>query len=194
MTECTTDGCKNPTNLYLCPQCVSDLQQWIDKAQQYAPELGVTIARLDVLRKAGNGGGGGGKAGSAEPLNLDAVQLQMNLRSIHPDAAEYAHDERAADLAWLIQDWATKAELLISGPEAETVDHAIIRQKVHDIAPAMPTRKLLPWLRENAQLSLTSQHIRDWVRRGHLRPAGSENPPHYLPHEVLAAWRRKDIA
>ena len=194
MTECTTEDCSNPTDLYLCAQCVQDLQQWIDKAQEYAPELDVTIARLDVLRKAGNGGGGGGKAGSAAPLNLDAVQLQMNLRSIHPDAGEYARDERAASLAWLIQDWVTKAERLISGPEAERVDHARIREQVQHIAPAMPTRELLPWLRENARVSITSQHIRDWVRRGHLRAAGTENPPQYLPHEVIAAWHRKEVA
>ena len=190
MTECTTEDCSNPTDLYLCGQCVRDLQQWIDKAREYAPELDVTIARLDVLRTAGNGGGGGGKAGSAAPLNLDAVQLQMNLRSIHPDAGEYARDERAAGLAWLIQDWVTKAERLISGPETERVDHAGIRERVQDIAPAMPTRDLLPWLREKAGVSIKGMDIRNWARRGKIRAVDTAPQPTYRPHEVLAAWRQ----
>lgn len=191
---CTTADCNNPTDQYLCGQCVSDLQAWVDQAHQLAPELTVTIAKQDVLRKAGNTGGSGGKAGSAAPINLDAVQLQMNLRSVATDANVYATDANAAGLAWLIQDWCTKAERLISGPEAEHVDHDKVKQQVENIAPAMPTRKLLPWLRDNARLNLTSQHIRDWVRRGHLQPVGAENPPQYLPHEVIAAWRRKEAA
>ena len=191
---CTTTDCGNETSTYLCGQCVRDLQAWVDQAHTLAPELTVTIAKQDVLRKAGNTGGGGGKAGSAAPINLDAVQLQMNLQAVAKDAATYATDPNAAGLAWLIQDWCTKAERLISGPEAERIDHEAIRAQVHDIAPAMPTRQLLPWLREKAGLHLTSQHIRDWVRRGHLQPAGQENPPHYLPHEVIAAWRRKEAA
>ena len=194
MTICTTADCNNPTDQYLCGQCVSDLQAWVDEAHTLAPELTVTIAKQDVLRRAGNTGGGGGKAGSAAPINLDAVQLQMNLQSVARDAATYATDQHAAGIATLIQEWCKTAERLISGPEAEQVDHTAIRAQVHDIAPAMPTRQLLPWLREKAGLSITSQHIRDWVRRGHLRAASTENPPQYLPHEVIAAWHRKEAA
>lgn len=194
MTICTTTDCGNETSTYLCGQCVRDLQAWVDQAHTLAPELTVTIAKQDVLRKAGNGGGSGGKAGSAAPVNLDAIQLQMNLYSVDKDARAYARDERGAGLAWLIQDWVNKAERLISGPEVETVNLAAIRERVENIAPAMPTRELLKWLRNNAGIHLTSQHIRDWVRRGHLRPSGAENPPHYLPHEVLTAYRRKEVA
>lgn len=193
MSDCTTMDCGNFTDQYICNQCVSDLQAWIDKAHKYAPELNVTIAKLDVLRHAGSTGGGGGKAGSAAPVNLDAVQLQQNLYSVDRDAKVYALDQFAAGIAWTIQDWVNKAERIISGPEAEHVDHEAIRAKVKDVAPAMPTRELLPWLRTNAGITITSQHIRDWVRRGHLAAVSRTPQPQYLPHEVLAAWNRKEV-
>ena len=186
---CTTERCNNPTDQYLCGQCVSDLQAWVDEAHTLAPELTVTIAKQDVLRRAGNTGGGGGKAGSAAPINLDAVQLQMNLQSVARDAATYATDQHAAGIATLIQEWCKTAERLISGPEAEQVDHEAIRQRVENIAPPMPTKDLRQWLRDQAQIHITSMDIRNWVRRGKLHAVEQGTRPTYRPHEVLKAWK-----
>ena len=192
--ECTTEDCNNGTSTYLCSQCVSDLQQWLDKVPPLVLALDVTIAKLDCVRSAG--GGGGGKPGSKAPINLDALQLQENLRSVGDDAKAYAQDERAAGLAWMIQDWATKAELLVSGPESETINHARNRERVRNIAPPMPTRELVPWLREKAKISVTSMDIRNWARRGKLVAVDREPQPTYHPHEVLNAWHdtRKETA
>ncbi|YCK81392.1 hypothetical protein M1D89_20330 [Arthrobacter sp. D3-18] len=189
--ECTTDGCLNHTDTYVCDQCIRDLQAWLDKVPTLITALTVTIAKLDHVRPIGGGWNGGGKPGSAAPLNLDALQLQENLKSVGRSAKDYAHDERAAGLAWLIQDWVTKAELLVSGPEAEVVDHIGVKAKLAaaDIQP-MPTRQLLPWLRDKAGVHLISQRIRDWVRDGHLRPHNTEGQPTYHPHEVIDVWQR----
>jgi len=186
--ECTTEDCQHFTSTYLCGQCVSDLQQWLDKIPALIDALYVTIAKLDNVRSAGGGGGGGSKPGSKAPINLDASELRANLMSVGKDAKAYAMDERAAGLAWLIQDWAVKAELLVSGPEAETVNHARNRERVRNIAPPMPTRELLPWLRTNAKIAVTSMDIRNWARRGKLVPVEREPQPTYHPHEVLSAW------
>lgn len=185
--ECTTEDCGNWTSTYLCTQCVTDLQAWLDRIPDLIAALDVTIARLDNVR--GAGGGGGSKPGSKAPVNLDALQIQENLRSVGKSAKDYAMDERAAGLAWLIQDWVTKAELLVSGPEPETVNHARNRERVRNIAPPMPTRELIPWLREKARISVTSMDIRNWARRGKLVAVEREPQPTYHPHEVLAAWR-----
>jgi len=185
--ECTTEDCQNFTHTYLCTRCVGDLQAWLGKIPVLLEEIGTTIAKLDNVRSAG-GGGGGSKPGSAAPINLDALQLAENLRTVGRDAKAYAHDERAAGLAWLIQDWVTKAELLVSGPEAEHINHAAIKARVQNIAPPMPTRTLVPWLRSNARITITSMDIRNWVRRGKLRAVQAEPQPTYHPHEVLTAW------
>jgi hypothetical protein len=185
--QCTTPKCENHTATNLCHQCVSDLQAWIDQIPDLLPELDVTIARLDKVRKQ-QGGGGGNKAGSAAPLNLDAVQIKINLASVDHDASTYETDEHAAGIAALIQDWVTKAELMISGPIEERIDHAGNRERVQNIAPAMPTRKLVPWLKENAGVTVTSMLIRDWAREGKLKPVSRDPLPTYLPHEVLDVW------
>lgn len=185
---CTTEDCGRPTSTYLCGQCVTDLQAWLDKIPVLLSELSVTIARLDNVRPAGGGGGGGSKPGSRAPINLDALQLQENLRTVATQATAYATDPNAAGLAWLIQDWVTKAELLVSGPEVETINHARNKERVQNIAPPMPTRELLPWLRTNAKIAITSMDIRNWARRGKLKPHTIHPQPTYHPHEVLNAW------
>ena len=187
--ECTTEDCANQTHNYLCGRCVSDLQAWIDKIPVLIIELSVTIAKLDNLRPAGGGGGGGGhKPGSEAPINLDALQLQENLRSVGSYAPYYAQDPQAAGLAWLIQDWVTKAERMVSGPDEPPVNHHANRERIKGIAPAMPTRQLVPWLRQNAKVVVTSMDIRNWARRGKLQPVEREPSPTYHPHEVLDAW------
>ena len=187
--ECTTEDCQNQTHTYLCGPCVSDLQAWIDMVPALIVALNVTIAKLDNVRPAGGGGGGGGhKPGSAAPLNLDALQLQQNLQSVWPSAKDYARDSRAAGLAELIQDWVTKAELLVSGPDEPPVNHQANRERIKGIAPAMPTRKLVPWLREHAKVIITSKDIRNWAFRGKLHAVEKEPSPTYHPHEVLDAW------
>jgi hypothetical protein len=186
--ECTTEDCQNQTHTYLCGRCVADLQAWIDKVPILVETLSVTIAKLDNVRPASGGGGGGHKPGSAAPINLDALQLQENLRSVWPNAKDYANDSRAAGLAWLIQDWVTKAELLVSGPDEPPVNHQANRERIKNIAPAMPTRKLVPWLRANAKVIVTSKDIRNWAFRGKIKPVEREPSPTYHPHEVLDAW------
>lgn len=115
-TECTTADCQNWTSTYLCTQCVSDMQSWLDKVSELLPELDVTIARLDVVRRSSEGGHSK-TTGSAAPINLDALQIKANLQSLGTDANYYAGDQFAAGIASTIQDWVTKAEVIISGPE-----------------------------------------------------------------------------
>jgi hypothetical protein len=186
-TECTTPDCANHTSTYLCSQCVADLQAWIDKIPDLITALDVTIAKLDRVRPS-NGWNPGGKPGSAAPINLDALQLQQNLTTVTPNASDYANDPHAAGIAELIQDWVTKAELLISGPEEPPINHTTNRERIRNIAPPMPTRTLLPWLKRNAKVTITSKDIRNWAHRGKLKAVTHAPQPTYNPHEVLNVW------
>lgn len=189
---CTTLDCGNGTSAYICNQCVSDLQAWIEKAHNYAPELDVTIAKLDVLRHAGSTGGGGGKAGSAAPVNLDAVQLQANLYSVDRDAKVYAKDQFAAGIAWTIQDWVTKAELLISGPEEERVDHAANKERLQREVPAeLRPKPLVEWLKVTHGIELKESRIRKWAERKLITRANADGYPTYDPATVLIQARKE---
>ena len=193
--ECTTEDCANHTSTYLCSQCVSDLQQWLDRVPILLVELRVTIARLDNVRPAG-GGGGGSKPGSAAPLNLDALQLSENLRTVGKDAKAYAHDEHAAGSAWMIEGWCREAELLISGPEPEPANttHARERLKAEVPKEPMPTRDLKKWLLVTHGLEITGEQLRQWVHRKKLQRANEDGRPTYYPAVVLAIARNQDTA
>ena len=190
MTTCTTADCGRDANLYICNQCINDLQAWLDKCAEILPELDDTIARLDNVRVSNSEGGNGSRsAGSSAPLNLDAMQLKINIASLTQTAEHYAKDQFAAGIARTIQDWYTKAELLISGPEEEHIDHQANRERVKEIAPPMPTRELVPWLRNNAKLAIKAKDIRNWASRGKLRPVERHPQPTYWPHEVIQAHK-----
>lgn len=165
--ECTTEECANHTSTYLCSQCVADLQAWLDKVPPLIEALYVTIAKLDNVRSAG--GGGGSKPGSTLPLNVDASELRARLCSVGPDAKAYALDERAAGLAWLIQEWVTTAELMVSGPEPETINHAALQDRVKEAnGEPLPPKEALDYLRTKAKLTVKMYDFKNWVKHGHL--------------------------
>lgn len=195
MNECMTADCPNTAGrLYLCDGCRRDLEARLQQGIALIPELGVTIAGLDNVRVGNVEGCNGDRvAGSDAPLDLAALDVQMTLQEdTRYSATEYAADPWSASDAGRVIANVIRAELMVSGPEDEHVDHEGNREKVKEAAPPMPTRELLPWLRTNARIPITSQHVRDWVRRGHLTPAERVPVPTYWPHEVIAAYHRKD--
>lgn len=182
---CTTPDCGRPTETYLCKQCVSDLEKWLEQIPLLLPELDVTIARLDVTRPGNSETRSTNVAGSAAPANLDALQLKLNLASVTHTAAEYAKEDHAAGTAWIIQEWCKNAELMISGPEEPHINHDANKERVKEIAPPMTTRHLIPWLRKNAKIAIVAKDIRNWAARGKLVPVERQPLPTYWPHEAL---------
>ena len=184
---CTTTDCENPSgDLYLCDHCIRDFNAWIDQIPLLLPELDVTIARLDNVRVGNVEGCNGTKsAGSAAPLNIDAVQLKFNLQTVDRRAKDYAKEPHAAHMATLLAEWITNAELMISGPEEERINHEENSAKVKEAAPPMPTRQLVKWLRTEAKISIKPKDIRNWAARGKLRAVEREPNPTYWPHEVI---------
>lgn len=193
MNLCTSMDCGMEATLYLCPQCIRDLQAWLDKCSEILPELDVTIARLDNVRVGNVEGGNGSKsAGSSAPLNLDAMQLKANLSTITENAHHYAKDQHAAGIAWTIRGWYDKAELIVSGPPDDTPAPWIIaqhREKIADHFPEpLPPRDCATWLKENAGIKINAGKINDWFHRGKIRkhPGSTPKRPLYSAKEVLA--------
>ncbi|MDN4645374.1 hypothetical protein [Arthrobacter sp. PsM3] len=187
MNSCTTPDCRRVTTLYLCTQCIVELDGLLDDTDDLIRLLAGAREGMAVARKPG--GGGGGHPGSKPPGNLDAMLLQAWLSQLPARAFGEATDNpKAGDILYMARIWVPQARELVWGPEDEIIDHATNRERVRDIAPPMPTRQLLPWLRTNAKIAITSMDIRDWARRGKLRAVDTEPQPTYHPHEVLSAW------
>lgn len=194
---CTTPDCELATSTYLCTQCVSDLQASIDYAHRLLPDLDVTIARLDVTRPGNPETRSSNVAGSAAPANMDALQLKLNLESVTHTAEQYANEIHAAGTAWIIGEWCKDAEMLISGPEAETPEHpAEIVKKIKGSTEPMTAKDCATYLTENTGIYFNSKRIRNWVTRRDLKPVDQEGPAMYLPEDVLTAYRnrQRDVA
>lgn len=189
MSYCTTEDCHAETSLYLCTTCIIEFADLIKVVPALIEMLAGARAGTSVVRKAGSGGGGG-IAGSKPPGSLDAMMLQAWL-SLLPDSAhaEAMNNPKAGERLYMARLWVRQAESLVYGQEAEVVDLEKLRERVRDAAPPMPTRELLPWLRKNAKITLTAFDIRNWARRGKIKPHSLDPHPTYHPHEVLNAWR-----
>ena len=188
--ECNTES----STLHLCEDHRAELKDLLDNVEFLIVNLDPNIQAGKVTKKPGGSEGGNGtKSAGSRPPTTDTGQLRYWLWELPTNAYVEARDnERAGQTLHMARIWVSKARDAVYGPDREEVDHEANRQKLEAIAPPMPTRQLLPWLRKNARISITSQHIRDWVRRGHLKPAEREPSPTYHPHEVIAAHHRKD--
>ena len=189
-TECDTES----STLHLCEDHRAELKDLLDNVNFLIVNLDPNIQAGKVTKKpGGQEGGNGTKSAGSQPPTTDTGQLRYLLWELPTNAYTVARDNpNAGQTLHMARIWVGKARDAVYGPDREEVDHEANRQKLEAIAPPMPTRQLLPWLRKNAKISITSQHIRDWVRRGHLKPVEREPSPTYHPHEVIAAHHRKD--
>lgn len=205
MNICATPECDTTCepDKHLCKHCIRDLKGRLEQGIKLIPELNITIARLDAVRPGNVEGGNGSKsAGSAAPLDITALDVQMTLEEdTRYTAEQYAADPWAAEDASRVIENIQHAERMISGPEEDHIDHAGNRAKVEQIAPPMTMRELLPWLRTNAKMAITSAVIRQWVSRGLLTPATRGTPATkgnrgiestYHPHEVIEASHKRN--
>lgn len=198
MSTCTTEGCETETSTYLCADCVRDLQAWLDKGRELLPDLDVTIARLDNVRPTNNEGNNGTKsAGSAAPLNLGALDLQMSLQTdLQFTATQYAADPwSATEVPRVIAD-ITKAELMISGPESDAPTKDKLARAAVELRENVPESllaiDLTLWLKNIHQMTVYPHTIRKWAQRGHITRTNTEGRPTYSPAAVLV-YARKDI-
>jgi hypothetical protein len=188
MSFCTTDDCHKETSLYLCTDCIVELDGLLKDVPALIEMLAGAREGTSVVRNPGSGGGGG-PSGSKPPGSLDAMLLQGWLSQLPKRAHSEAMDNpEAGRTLYMARIWVDHAKALVYGPEEHAVNHDALRERVRDIAPPMTTRELLPWLRTNARIAITSMDIRDWARRGKLIPVEREPQPTYNPHEVLNVW------
>jgi hypothetical protein len=179
---CTTQGCGHITELYLCTEHIVELDALLKDVPALIELLAGARAGTAVVRKAGSGGGSG-IAGSKPPGSLDAMMLQAWLGQLPARAHAAAMDiPNAGEWLYMARIWVSRARQLVWGLEEEIVNQDALRERIRNIAPPMPTRELLPWLRTHARIAITSMDIRNWARRGKLKPHSIHPQPTYHPH------------
>lgn len=190
MAECTSETCNNPTDLYLCNECVKVLADWINEAMVYLPELDAAIAKQTTISKPSEGGNGT-KSGINPGINLDALQLKINLQSIDRTGEEYAHDEYAAGIAWMIEQWVKRVRIIVEGEAELPINREAIRDRLAAEVPAeLKVKPLIQWLETVHDLTIKRSLIWKWAERGHITRTNTEGQATYDPSAVLIHARR----
>lgn len=117
MTTCTTPGCHRITSLYLCTDCIIELDDLLKDVPVLVKFLEGPLRKTSVTRPPG-AGGGGGVAGSTPPLSIDAFLLRDWLWQL-PDRAHAVamEDPDAGQVMYMARLWVKQARDLVWGPE-----------------------------------------------------------------------------
>lgn len=118
MTTCTTENCGQLTSLYLCTDCIVELDSLLQDVGPLLNFIGGAIDQTAVTRSPGASGGGGGVAKSRPAMNVDAYLLRAWLHQLPDRAYETAAENpKAGEILWMARDWVKKARDLVWGPE-----------------------------------------------------------------------------
>lgn len=121
MNTCTGPDCLKTTTLYLCTDCIVELDGLLEDVPVLVLLLDGPIARTSVTRNPGSGGGGG-VAGSKPAINLDALLLRAWLCRL-PDRAhaEAMDNPDAGQTLYMARIWVGQGRDLVWGPEDKRV-------------------------------------------------------------------------
>lgn len=211
---CTTAECGKPTpdRIYLCGQCVSDLQLWLDKITPTRQMLFTTMAKLDNTGPKNSEGGGGGSTGSAMPLREGAMDVRYALAIWEGHkATDLARDPHAGGFLEEVKRLIDKAYELVDGPKEKWVATCACGESViSDLASAtcascganekksamqaararktapdlLNTKDLVSWIKTFTGHEVTENQIYTWASRG-LIPQARTKPPLYDPLAVV---------
>lgn len=122
MTTCTTEDCNRQTSLYLCTDCIVELDSLLADVGPLLQFIGGAIDQTAVTRSPGASGGGGGVSKSRPAMNVDAYLLRAWLHQLPARAYDTATDNPdAGQILWMARDWVSKARDLVWGPEDSRV-------------------------------------------------------------------------
>lgn len=118
MTTCTTLDCHKITSLYLCTDCIIELDDLLKDVDVLRVYLVGPIRKTSVTRAPGASGSGGGVAGSTPAISLDAMLLQAWLGQLPGRAhAEAMENPEAGQTLFMARIWVGQARDLVWGPE-----------------------------------------------------------------------------
>ena len=192
MTQCTTADCGMDATLYLCPQCIRDLQAWIDKVPDMMQELLITMGRLDNTRTAKSEGGNGLTTEPSALISDRLLELRTALRIWeNQNAEQLAHDQHSGNFIDMFVKILKRAENAIDLPKEEPKPdpEQIAKQLEGQYPEALTPSECATWLRSNAGISIAARNINDWYHRGKIKKQEGSTPkrPLYSTKEVLLA-------
>lgn len=121
MNTCTGTDCLKTTTLYLCTDCIVELDGLLEDVDDLVRLLDGPISQTSVTKNPGSGGGGG-HAGSKPPINLDALLTRAWLCQLPARAhAEAMDNPNAGEVLYMARIWVPRARDYVWGPEENRV-------------------------------------------------------------------------
>lgn len=182
--NCTAENCENPTDVYLCRDCVTELDTAMAKIPDLLPVLAM-ITRKEEQPFTVRAQRGGGKPGPTTPLNLQAHALWQALSMYagnQPD--EYARAPEAPTWKTKIEDAITRADLMVNGEEESIKTTDYILYRIKDIPP-MNSKTMSQYLQDKLGLNIPDHRIRKWASRKEIPRANNDTTD--------ALYRAEDI-
>ncbi|YCK83530.1 hypothetical protein M1D89_10005 [Arthrobacter sp. D3-18] len=122
MTTCTTEDCYRETSLYLCTDCILELDSLLADVGPLLQFIDGAIDQTAVTRSPGASGGGGGHAKSQPAMNVDAWLLRAWLHQLPTRAHATAMDNpKAGEILYMARIWVQQGRDLVWGPEDKRV-------------------------------------------------------------------------
>lgn len=122
MTTCTTEDCGQLTSIYLCTDCIVELDALLADVYPILRLIDGAIEQTSVTRSPGASGGGGGHAKSKPAMNVDAWLLRSWLRQLPERAHATAMDNpKAGEILYMARIWVQQGRDLVWGPEDKRV-------------------------------------------------------------------------
>lgn len=122
MKTCTADDCNRVTSLYLCTDCILELDSLLRDVGPILRLIDGAINQTSVTRSPGASGGGGGHAKSKPAMNVDAWLLRSWLWQLPGRAHATAMDNpQAGEILYMARIWVQQGRDLVWGPEDKRV-------------------------------------------------------------------------
>ena len=189
---CNAETCENPTDRYICNECVKELEHAMSMIPDLLPILAM-ITRREEQPFTVRSERAGAKPGPQAAINLSSHAIWQNLvraTTMTPD--QYAADPDGAWSKWYIEDQVTKANIMVHGEQEQTMTEDYILYRASQIQP-MPSRLISEWLQEHMSLNIPDGRIRKWAERGQLLRANNDTKhPVYRVEDVLAIHMKTD--
>lgn len=191
LPPCTVETCDRPTQMYLCSQCITELQTAWDAIPALLPVLQLIVRGEEKPFHQPTAGGRGGSMGSKPPINLSALSLVQDLQlALGCTPADYGRQSDGWKAKLQIEQWVADADRMVNGEEESlpTEDYLRYRadQKLKEIKPTT-VRYLLPWFEEMTGIHLTQKQVQKWAERKKIKRRNEEGHPTYHPADLLAA-------
>lgn len=200
MTHCTTPECHRETTLYLCTDCIIELDALLQDVPALLRFIDGPIARTSVTRNPGSGGGGG-HPGSKPAINLDALLLKAWLCQLPYGAHAAAMDNpKAGKTLYMARIWVKQARDLVWGPEDKRVYGQCEEPLEDGDDPTMCDGRLTAHpddVSVKCPACWTVHHVSDILFRLRDKARGQPMPPRgvreYLQKQVKVIIQKKDF-